>query len=131
MIRSLRLDILQSHDLAVKIYGYINQQRFAYNVAVEAMLEDPTRSNFDLYKMLTAMRREHEWLGAGDARIQRAGMKLAVQAVRGFRESNDIKRERRGRRRNRWSDPLSLFRSKKSGRPRALAVFMPPVPGET
>ena len=92
------------------------------------MLEDPTRSNFDLYKMLTAMRREHEWLGAGDARIQRAGMKLAVQAVREFRGSNDIKRERRGRRRNRWSDPLSLFRSKKSGRPRALAVFMPPVP---
>ena len=127
MIRSLRLDIRQSHDLAVTIYGHIDQQRFAYNVAVEATLRDPAMSFFRLCKMLTALRRGHEWLGAGDARIQRAGMALAVQAVRKFRESNDIKRGRRGRRRNRWRDPHSLFRSKKSRRPRALVVFMPPV----
>ena len=128
MIRTLRLDILQSHDLAVKIYGHIDQQRFAYNVAVEATLRDPTMSFFKLCRTLTALRREHEWLGAGDARIQRAGMKMAVQAVRKFRESNDIKRERRGRRRNRWSAPRSVFRPKKSRRPRALVVFVQPIP---
>ena len=73
VIRTIKVDFGQSGALSELISRLIVQQRWAYNVAVEETLNDPTVSKFDLNNKLTAWRQKHDWLD-GNVSVQRAGL---------------------------------------------------------
>ena len=104
MIRNIKVDFDQSAELSDLISRHMDQQRWAFNMAVREKLNDPRVTEFDLNNMLTKWRDEREWLvhdkealAAGrkeacDSRVQRAGLLLGLDAVQKFMASNGKKR---------------------------------------
>ena len=71
MIRTIRVNFGQSGDLSVLIPRLADQQRWAYNMAVQETLRNPDVTFYDLCGMLTKWRNEHKWLD-GPVLVQRA-----------------------------------------------------------
>ena len=109
VIRTIKVDFGQSGALSELISRLIVQQRWAYNVAVEETLNDPTVSKFDLNNKLTAWRQKHGWLD-GNVSVQRAGLAQGREAVLKFLESNTTKRARRIM----WKDKSKKYRENKT-----------------
>ena len=154
MIRTIKMDFDQSGDLSRPISRHMDQQRWAYNMAVREKLDDPRVTEFDLNKMLTKWRHGKEWM-EGRVLVQRAGLRQGLDAVQKFMDSNGTKRAnkimwknmaRRDRenegvkdidttanlpssrwsnKRNRWSHTSDLFRKK--GERQSLCVLEKPV----
>ena len=103
MIRTIKVDFDQSGDLSVLISRHIDQQRWAYNTAVQEALRSPDVTFYDLCRMLTKWRNAKAWLvhdddarAAGlpeacDSRVQRAGLSQGLDAVQKFMKSNGTK----------------------------------------
>ncbi len=104
MIRTIKMDFDQSAETSDLISRHMDQQRWAFNMAVREKLKDPRTTKFDLNKMLTKWRDANGWLvhdkkarAAGrkeacDSRVQRAGLLLGLDAVKKFMASNGKKR---------------------------------------
>ena len=58
MIRNIKVDFDQSAELSDLISCRMDQQRWAFNMAVREKLDDPRTTKFDLNKMLTGWRHE-------------------------------------------------------------------------
>ena len=107
-----------SADLSERIGYLIRQQRLAYNQTVETCLAVPADEHlptaFTLYNCLTAWRRDRPEF-EGPSRVHRAGVSAAREAVDKWRKANFVKAQRRQRtgKPGRWSDPQSLYRSRK------------------
>ena len=56
MVRTIKVDFDQSGDLSKLISRHMDQQRWAYNMAVRKVLGDPRITKFDLDGMLTKWR---------------------------------------------------------------------------
>ena len=154
MIRNIKVDFDQSAELSDLISCRMDQQRWAFNMAVREKLDDPRTTKFDLNKMLTGWRHGKEWMEGGFL-AQRAGLLLGLDAVQKFVISNGKKRrnkslwkylarldrEKEGipdidtavnlpsnkwsNKRNKWRHRDSLF--KRKGEQRSLSVFEKPV----
>ena len=154
MIRNIKVDFDQSAELSDLISCRMDQQRWAFNMAVREKLDDPRTTKFDLNKMLTGWRHGKEWIEGGFL-AQRAGLLLGLDAVQKFVISNGKKRrnkslwkylarldrEKEGipdidtavnlpsnkwsNKRNKWRHRDSLF--KRKGEQRSLSVFEKPV----
>ena len=104
MIRTIKVDFDQSAELSDLISRHMDQQRWAYNMAVKEKLDDPRTTKFDLNNMLTKWRNSKPWLvhdkealAAGrkeacNSRVQRAGLRHGLDAVDKFMKSNGRKR---------------------------------------
>ena len=104
MIRNIKVDFDQSAELSDLISRHMDQQRWAYNMAVREKLNDPRVTKYDLDGMLTKWRDEREWLvhdkealAAGrkeacNSRVQRTGLRQGLDAVEKFMISNGKKR---------------------------------------
>ena len=153
MIRNIKVDFDQSAELSDLISRHMDQQRWAFNMAVREKINDPRTTKFDLNKMLTKWRNEKEWMKGG-VLVQRAGLLQGLDAVKKFMKSNGKKRadkslwkylarrykEKDGvenidaaenlpsnkwsNKRNRWRHSDSLF--KRKGKQRSLSVFVKP-----
>ena len=154
MIRTIKVDFDQSAELSKLVSHRMNQQRWAFNMAVREKLNDPRVTEFDLNKMLTGWRRGKEWTDGG-VFAQRAGLCLGLNAVKKFMVSNGKKRAnkslwkylaRRDREKegildidtavnlpsNKWSNKKNKWRLRNSlfsrkGKQRSLSVFRNPV----
>ena len=154
MIRNIKVDFDQSAELSDLISRHMDQQRWAYNMAVREKLKDPRVAEFDLDKMLTKWRNGKGWMKGG-VFAQRAGLLLGLDAVKKFMTSNGRKRSnkslwkylaRRDRekegipdidttpnlpsnkwsaKRNKWTHRDSLFKMK--GEQLSLSVLKNPV----
>ncbi len=103
MIRTIKMDFDQSAETSDLISRHMDQQRWAFNMAVREKLKDPRTTKFDLNKMLTKWRDANGWLvhdkkaraaGRKEAcysRVQRAGLLLGLDAVKKFMASNGKK----------------------------------------
>ena len=153
-MRTIKVDFDQSAELSKLVSHHIDQQRWAFNMAVREKLDDPRVTKFDLNKMLTGWRHGEEWMNGG-VFVQRVGLKQGLDAVEKFMDSNGRKRRnkslwkylaRRDRekdgikdidtapnlpsnkwsnKRNRWRHRDSLF--SKKGETKSLSVFKRPV----
>ena len=104
MIRTIKMDFDQSAETSDLISRHMDQQRWAFNMAVKEKLKDPRTTKFDLNKMLTKWRDANGWLvhdkkarAAGhreacDTRVQRTGLRQGLDAVEKFMISNGRKR---------------------------------------
>ena len=104
MIRTIKADFDQSGDLSVLISRHMDQQRWAFNMAVQEALRSPDVTFYDLCRMLTKWRNAKAWLvhddyartagirEACDSRVQRVGLRQGLDAVKKFIESNGKKR---------------------------------------
>ena len=104
MVRTIKVDFDQSAELSDLISRHIDQQRWAYNMAVREKLNDPRTTKFDINNMLTKWRDERAWLAhdedalatgrkeACNCMVQRAGLLLGLDAVNKFMISNGKKR---------------------------------------
>ena len=104
MVRTIKVDFDQSGELSKLISRHMDQQRWAFNMAVREKLDDLRVTEFDLNKMLTKWRDANGWLvrdddarAAGlreacDSRVQRAGLRQGLDTVQKFMESNGTKR---------------------------------------
>ena len=104
MVRNIKVDFDQSAETSDLIARHMDQQRWAFNMAVREKLKYPMTTKFDLNNMLTKWRDEMEWLvhdkkarAAGrkeacDTRVQRTGLRLGLDAVDKFMISNGKKR---------------------------------------
>ena len=104
MVRTIKVDFDQSGELSDLISRHMDQQRWAFNMAVKEKLNDPRTTKFDLNSMLTKWRDGRAWLvhdedapAAGlreacDSRVQRAGLQQGLDAVKKFMKSNGKKR---------------------------------------
>ena len=154
MIRNIKVDFDQSAELSDLISRHMDQQRWAFNMAVREKLNDPRTTKFDLNKMLTGWRHGKGWMKGGFL-AQRAGLLLGLDAVKKFMASNGKKRSnkplwkylaRRDRekegipdidtavnlpsnkwsnKKNKWTHRDSLFGRK--GEIKSLSVFKRPV----
>ncbi len=154
MVRTIKVDFDQSAELSDLISRRMDQQRWAFNMAVREKLNDPRTTKYDLNKMLTGWRHGEEWMNGG-VFVQRVGLKQGLDAVEKFMDSNGRKRRnkslwkylaRRDRekdgvkdidtapnlpsnkwsnKRNRWRHRDSLF--SKKGETKSLSVFKRPV----
>ncbi len=154
MVRNIKVDFDQSWALSKLVSHRMDQQRWAFNMAVKEELDDPGTTKFDLNKMLTGWRHGKEWMEGGFL-AQRAGLLLGLDAVQKFVISNGKKRSnkslwkrlaRRDRekegipdidtavnlpsnkwsnKKNEWTHRDSLF--KRKGEQRSLSVFRNPV----
>ena len=87
MVRTIKVDFDQSAELSDLISRRMDQQRWAFNMAVREKLNDPRTTKYDLNKMLTKWRNEKKWLvhdkdalaaGRKEAcnnRVQRTGLR--------------------------------------------------------
>ena len=91
MIRNIKVDFDQSAELSDLISRHMDQQRWAFNMAVREKINDPRTTKFDLNKMLTKWRNEKEWMKGG-VLVQRAGLLQGLDAVKKFMKSNGKKR---------------------------------------
>ena len=103
-IRTIKVDFDQSGDLSVLVSRLADQQRWAFNMAVREVLDDPRVTRFDLDGMLTKWRNMNGWLARDDgaqaaglrqacgSRVQRAGLRQGLDAVQKFMKSNGKKR---------------------------------------
>ena len=154
MIRNIKVDFDQSRALSKLVFHRMDQQRWAFNMAVREKLNDPRTTKFDLNNMLTKWRNGKKWMKGGFY-AQRAGLLLGLDAVKKFMASNGKKRSnkslwkrlaRRDRekegipdidtthnlpsnrwsiKRNKWSHTNDLF--KRKGEQLSLSVFAKPV----
>ena len=120
MIRNIKVDFDQSAELSDLISRHIDQQRWAFNMAVKEKLDDPRVAEFDLNNMLTKWRDEREWLvhdkealAAGrkeacSCMVQRAGLLLGLDAVEKFMDSNGKKRSNKSL----WKRLARLYRER-------------------
>ena len=104
IVRTIKVDFDQSAELSDLIARHMDQQRWAFNIAVREKLKDPRVAEFDLNNMLTKWRNSKAWLvhdkkaraaGRKEAcnnRVQRAGLLLGLDAVEKFMTSNGKKR---------------------------------------
>ena len=104
MVRNIKVDFDQSAELSDLISRHMDQQRWAFNMAVREKLKDPRTTKFDLNNMLTKWRNSKAWLvhdkearaaGRNEAcscMVQRAGLLLGMDAVKKFMASNGKKR---------------------------------------
>ena len=104
MIRTIKADFDQSGDLSVPISRHMDQQRWAFNMAVQEAPRSPDVTFYDLCRMLTKWRNAKAWLvhddyartagirEACDSRVQRVGLRQGLDAVKKFIESNGKKR---------------------------------------
>ena len=104
MIRTIKVDFDQSAEMSGLIARHMDQQRWAFNMAVKEKLDDPRTTKYDLDGMLTKWRNTKSWLvhdedalAAGlreacDSRVQRAGLEQGLDAVDKFMKSNGKKR---------------------------------------
>ena len=104
IVRTIKVDFDQSAELSDLISRHMDQQRWAFNMAVREKLNDPRTTKFDLNNMLTKWRDEKKWLAHDeDARaaghkeacscmVQRAGLLQGLDAVQKFMKSNGRKR---------------------------------------
>ena len=107
MIRTIKVGFDQSAELSGLISRHMDQQRWAFNMAVREKLNDPRVTKFDLDGMLTKWRDAKAWLvhdedarAAGlpeacNSRVQRAGLRQGLDAVQKFMDSNAKKRSDR------------------------------------
>ncbi len=91
MVRNIKVDFDQSWALSKLVSHRMDQQRWAFNMAVKEKLDDPGTTKFDLNKMLTGWRHGKEWMEGGFL-AQRAGLLLGLDAVQKFVISNGKKR---------------------------------------
>ena len=154
MIRTIKVDFDQSWALSRLVSRRMDQQRWAFNMAVKEKIDDPRTTKYDLDGMLTKWRNGKEWMKGG-VFVQRTGFRQGLDAVQKFMISNGKKRrnkslwkylatrvrERDGvndidiapnlpsnkwsRKRNEWSHRDDLF--KRKGGQRSLSVFEKPV----
>ena len=104
MVRNIKVDFDQSAELSDLISRHMDQQRWAFNMAVREKLKDPRVTKYDLDGMLTKWRDEIEWLvhdkealAAGrreacSCMVQRTGLRQGLDAVEKFMDSNGKKR---------------------------------------
>ncbi|MDE0091325.1 MAG: transposase [Thaumarchaeota archaeon] len=78
--RKYQVAISLAADQVRLIDSYRAAQRHAYNWSVGRIMSGDAVSEYGLYKELTAMRREQEWVRAAPAWIQRAGIQDACTA---------------------------------------------------
>ncbi len=57
MVRTIKMDFDQSVEMSKLISRHTDQQRWAFNMAVEKTLKDPAITGFDLYNKLTKWRK--------------------------------------------------------------------------
>ena len=98
------MDFDQSAELSDLISRHMDQQRWAFNMAVKEKLDDPRIAEFDLNNMLTKWRNSKVWLvhdkkarAAGrkeacSCMVQRTGLRQGLDAVDKFMASNGKKR---------------------------------------
>ena len=91
MVRTINVDFDQSAEMSKLVSHRMDQQRWAFNMAVREKLNDPRTTKFDLNKMLTGWRRGKEWTEGGFS-AQRAGLCQGLDAVDKFMKSNGKKR---------------------------------------
>ena len=91
MIRNIKVDFDQSRALSKLVSHRMDQQRWAFNMAVREKLKDPRVTEFDLNNMLTGWRNGKGWMKGGFL-AQRAGLLLGLDAVKKFMDSNGKKR---------------------------------------
>ena len=91
IIRTIKADFDQSKDLSVLISRHMDQQRWAYNMAVQEALRNPDMTFYDLCGMLTKWRHGKEWMDGGFS-AQKAGLRQGLNAVQKFIDSNATKR---------------------------------------
>ena len=120
IVRTIKVDFDQSAELSDLISRHMDQQRWAFNMAVKKKLDDPRVAEFDLNNMLTKLRDETEWLvhdkkarAAGrkeacNSRVQRAGLMLGLDAVKKFMASNGKKRSNKSL----WKYLARLYRER-------------------
>ncbi len=156
MMRTIKVDFDQSAEMSDLISRHMDQQRWAFNMAVKEKLKDPRTTKFDLNNMLTGWRNGKKWMNGGFL-AQRAGLLLGLDAVKKFMDSNGKKRRnkslwkylaRRHRERegindidintapnlpsNRWSNKRNKWTHtndlfKRKGEQLSLSVFAKPV----
>ena len=154
MIRNIKVDFDQSQALSKLVSHRMDQQRWAFNMAVKEKIDDSRVAEFDLNNMLTKWRNGEKWMKGGFY-AQRAGLLLGLDAVEKFMTSNGKKRsdkslwkhlarlvrEKEGIpdidttpnlpsnkwsiKRNKWSHTNDLF--KRKGEQLSLSVFEKPV----
>ena len=154
MIRNIKVDFDQSQALSKLVSHRMDQQRWAFNMAVKEKIDDSRVAEFDLNNMLTKWRNGKGWMKGGFY-AQRAGLLLGLDAVEKFMTSNGKKRsdkslwkhlarlvkEKEGIpdidttpnlpsnrwsiKRNKWTHRKSLFSRK--GEMKSLSVFEKPV----
>ena len=91
MVRTINVDFDQSAEMSKLVSHRMDQQRWAFNMAVKEKLDDPRTTKFDLNKMLTGWRHGKEWTEGG-FHAQRAGLLQGLDAVKKFMVSNGRKR---------------------------------------
>ena len=122
MVRTIKVDFDQSAELSDLISRRMDQQRWAFNMAVREKLNDPRTTKYDLNKMLTKWRNEKKWLvhdkdalaaGRKEAcnnRVQRTGLRQGLDAVEKFMISNGRKR----RNKSVWKYLAKLYREREA-----------------
>ncbi len=78
--RKYRVAISLAADQVRLIDSYRVARRHAYNWSVGRIMSGDAVSEYGLYKELTAVRREQEWMRAAPVWIQRAGIQDACTA---------------------------------------------------
>ena len=120
MVRTIKVDFKQSADLSDLISRHMDQQRWAFNMAVREKLKDPRTTKYDLDGMLTKWRNSKPWLAhdkealaagrkeACSCMVQRAGLRQGLDAVDKFMASNGKKR----RNKSLWKYLARLYRER-------------------
>ena len=91
MVRTIKVDFDQSWALSRLVSHRMDQQRWAFNMAVKEKLNDPRTTKYDLDGMLTKWRNGKEWMKGG-VFVQRTGFRQGLDAVNKFMASNGKKR---------------------------------------
>ena len=120
VVRTIKVDFDQSAELSDLISRCMDQQRWAFNMAIKEKLNDPRVTKYDLDGMLTKWRDEETWLvhdkevlAAGhreacDTRVQRTGLRQGLDAVEKFMISNGRKRSNKSL----WKYLARLYRER-------------------
>ena len=116
MIRTIKVDFDQSWALSKLVSHRMDQQRWAFNMAVKEKLDDPGTTKFDLNKMLTGWRHGKEWMEGGFY-AQRSGLLLGRDAVEKFMVSNGKKR----RNKSLWKYLATRYREREERKAAKLA----------
>ena len=120
VVRTIKVDFDQSKFLSVLISHRMNQQRWAFNMAVREKLDDPRTTKFDLNNMLTGWRHGKKWVNGG-VLVQRAGLLQGLDAVKKFMASNGKKRANKSL----WKHLSRLYREKEGVKDIDIAPNLP------
>ena len=134
MVRTIKVGFDQLAELSGLISRHMDQQRWAYNMAVRETLKDPGVTFYDLCGMLTKWRDAKAWLvhdedalAAGlpeacSCMVQRAGLRQGLDAARKFTDSNGRKRANKSL----WKHLARCGREKEGVKDIDTAVNLPP-----